>query len=84
VLVPIKDLTTSSFGPEQWVRRFHDTYQSATVQLETGITNKSFADQLLLGIIAAGTDKEVQTGVVMERVFGALASRSRTLCLVLQ
>ena len=79
VLVPIKNLATSSFGPEQWVRRFHDDYQSATVQLEAGVVNKPFADRLLIGLIASGNDKDVQTGVVMERVFGAITSNTRTL-----
>jgi len=79
VLVPIKDLATSSFGPEQWVRRFHDTYESATLQLEAGLVYKPFADRLLVGLIASGNDKDIQTGVVMERVYGAMTSRTRTL-----
>ncbi|WP_198174795.1 TonB-dependent receptor [Spirosoma arboris] len=79
VLVPIKDLTTSSFGAEQWVPRFHDHYKSATLQLEAGVTNKKWADKLLVGIIASGNDKDVQTGVVMEQVFGAITSNTRTL-----
>ncbi len=79
VLVPIKNLETSSFGPEQWVSRFHDKYKSATLQLEAGITNKKWADKFLVGIIASGNDKDVQTGVVMERVFGAITSNTRTL-----
>ena len=79
VLVPIKNLATSSFGPEQWVRRFHDNYQSGTLQLEAGVTNKKWADKFLVGIIASGNDKDIQTGVVMERVFGAMTSNTRTL-----
>lgn len=79
VLVPIKNLATSSFGAEQWVRRFHDNYGSATVQVEAGVTGKPYADQLLVGVIASGNDKDVQTGVVMERVFGAITSNTRTL-----
>ncbi|MBD2702467.1 TonB-dependent receptor [Spirosoma sp. BT702] len=79
VLVPIKNLATSNFGPDQWVRRYHDDYQSATMQLEAGVTNKPFADRLLIGLIASGNDKDVQTGVVMERVFGAITSHTRTL-----
>ena len=79
VLVPIKNLETSSFGPDQWVRRFHDGYQSGTLQLEAGVTNKKWADKFLVGIIASGNDKDVQTGVVMERVFGAITSNTRTL-----
>ena len=79
VLVPIKNLTTSSFGSEQWVPRFHDGYRSATGQLEVGVTGKKWADKFLVGLIASGNDKDVQTGVVMERVFGAITSNTRTL-----
>lgn len=79
VLVPIKDLTTNSFGPEEWAKRFHDKYQSATVQVEAGITGKKFADKLMVGLIASGNDKDIQTGVVMETVFGAMTSTTRSL-----
>lgn len=78
VLVPIKDLTTSSYGAEQWQRRFHDQYKSATMQLEAGITGKRYADKFLVGVIVSGNDKDIQTGVVMERVFGSMTSNTRS------
>ncbi len=66
-------------GPLQEVERFHDGYKSATVQFEAGVTGKSYADQLLFGIIASGNDKDIQTGVVMDQVFGARTSTSNSL-----
>ncbi|WP_242693242.1 TonB-dependent receptor [Sabulibacter ruber] len=58
------------------VERFHDAYKSGTLQLEAGVTGKQYADLLLVGLIASGNDKEIQTGVTMEQVFGARTSRS--------
>jgi outer membrane receptor protein involved in Fe transport len=63
-------------GPEQEVNRFHDGYESATVQIEAGLTDKKFADRLLFGLIASGNDKDIQTGVTMDQVFGARTSNS--------
>lgn len=65
--------------PEQDVERFHDGYESATLQFEAGIAGKKFADKLLVGVIASGNDKDIQTGVVMDQVFGARTSRSSAL-----
>lgn len=66
-------------APEQAVKRFHDGYESATFQMEAGLTGKKFADQLLLGVILSGNDKDIQTGVVMDQVFGARTTRSTSL-----
>lgn len=79
VLVPIKNLQTSSFENEEWVERFHDNYQSSAIQLEAGLTDKKYADKLLFGIIASGNDKDLQTGVVMEEVYGAMTTKSQTI-----
>ncbi|GAA4791503.1 TonB-dependent receptor [Olivibacter ginsenosidimutans] len=79
VLAPIKNLQTSSFEDEEWVKRFHDNYQSAAIQLEAGLTNKRYADKLLFGIIASENDKDLQTGVVMEEVYGAMKTKSHTI-----
>lgn len=79
VWVPVIDLDTKEKGPEQWVRRFHDAYQAAGLRLETGWTGRSWADDLLFGLILSGNDKEIQNGVTMEKVYGAKTSDSRTL-----
>ncbi len=70
------DLTTGQKQPEQEVNRFHDRYRSAGVQVEAGITGKNYADKLLIGMIASGNDKDIQTGVTMDQVFGSRTSRS--------
>ena len=62
----------------QWVKRFHDGYKSLRVRLETGFVNRPFADYLLAGIIVAGNDKDIQNGVVMELVYGARTTDSRS------
>ncbi len=70
------DLATGQKEAEQEVRRFHDGYQSIGAQAETGITGKRYADKLLFGLIAAGNDRDIQTGVTMDQVFGARTSKS--------
>ncbi len=61
------------------VERFHDRYESKAIQVESGWLNKSFADHLLLGILAAGNDKEIQTGATMKTVFGGITRNSQSL-----
>ncbi len=79
VFVKVKNLSTGNYDtPERWVRRFHDKYESGTVQLETGLVGKKYADRLLFGIIASGNNKDIQTGVVMQDVYGARISKSRS------
>lgn len=63
-------------GPEQEVRRFHDGYESATVQVELGVTGKKYADRLLFGVIASGNERDIQTGVTMDQVFGGRTAES--------
>lgn len=65
--------------PLQEVERFHDSYQSIAAQVDLGVTNKSYADHLLIGAILAGNNKDIQTGVTMDRVFGARTSNSNSL-----
>lgn len=79
VYVPIIDLESGQKLGNQWVNRFHDGYQSLGVRLETGWVNRPFADYLLAGVIAAGNEKDVQNGVVMDLVYGARTTDSRSL-----
>ena len=66
-------------GEEQEVKRFHDSYSSVGVQAEVGLTDKKFADQLLIGAIISGNKKDIQTGVTMEQVFGGRTSNSNSI-----
>lgn len=65
--------------PRQEVRRFHDGYQSISAQIEAGVTDKKYTDKLLIGLIASGNWKDIQTGVTMDQVFGARTTRFSTL-----
>ncbi|MFT3904094.1 MAG: TonB-dependent receptor [Niabella sp.] len=78
VWAPILNLDNSSFEGDRWARRFHDRYQSGTAQVEAGVTGKKYADHLLLGVILSENNKDIQTGVTMRTVFGALNSKSRS------
>lgn len=64
---------------EQEFERFHDGYESIALQAEGGVSGKSYADKLLIGLIASGNDKDIQTGVTMDQVFGARTTRSASL-----
>jgi len=77
--VRVQPIVDNQKLPFQDVKRFHDGYQSATIQFEAGVTGKKYADRLLIGLIASGNDKDVQTGVTMEQVYGARTTRSNSL-----
>lgn len=79
VFVPIKDLSNGNTIDERWVKRFHDDYKSMGLKLETGITNKPYADYLLAGIILSKNDKDVQTGAVMDAVYGGVRAKSESM-----
>jgi outer membrane receptor protein involved in Fe transport len=68
--VEIYDSETKAYKGIETVHRFNDAYKSGMVQFETGWQNRSFADQLLAGIIVSGNYKEIQTGVNMNQVAG--------------
>jgi len=78
VLADIRDGNGNLLEDNVEVERFHDQYQSATVQVETGFVETSFADQLLLGLIVAADDDELQTGSTMASVFGAVKQESES------
>lgn len=73
------DLNTGQKGPMQKVERFHDGYQSAGAQVELGVTDRPYADKLFVGMIVSGNEKDIQTGVTMEQVFGARTAQSQSL-----
>lgn len=79
VYVPIVDLSNNEAGPSRKVKRFHDKYESYGIKLETGITGKSYADYLLAGVIFSENDKDIQTGVTMDKPYGAMTSDSRSI-----
>ena len=64
---------------EKWYRRFHDQYKSGTAKIELGVVGKSYADNLLLGLIATGNTKQEQTGATMAKVYGGVLHESQSL-----
>lgn len=78
VFAPIKDLNTNKIVDNRWVKRFHDNYQAGGIRLESGITNKAYADYLLAGIILSKNDKDVQTGATMDAVYGGVKVKSES------
>ena len=79
VWAPIVDLATNKQEGDAWVRRFNDGYQSYGLKLETGVVRKSWADYLLVGIIASADKRNVQTGATMDAVYGGVKNRSWSL-----
>ena len=57
------------------LRRFNDTYHNETMVANVGVVDKSFADNLLLGITLGKNYKEIQTGARPDAVFGQLHRR---------
>ena len=62
-------------GQEISLPRFHDTYHNETLIANVGVVNKSFADNLLLGITLGQNYKEMQSGARPDEVFGAFHRR---------
>lgn len=56
------------------IKRFHDDYFSVLTELEVGVENKPWADQLYVGGSWSKVRKELQTGAVQNVVYG-LAER---------
>ncbi len=74
--VHVQPIRGNQYLPEQEVERFHDSYASLGGQFEVGVRDKAFADQLFVGLLASTNDKDIQTGVVMEQVYGAMTRNS--------
>ncbi|WP_420583373.1 TonB-dependent receptor [Reichenbachiella sp.] len=71
--------TNSGKVTEQDVERFHDGYQSQTLQLEVGVENKPFADRLFVGVIVSSNEKEIQTGFNLTNVVGEANTTDKVL-----
>ncbi len=61
------------------VKRFHDTYHNEAVVAKAGFVNTRFADRLLFGINVSQSDKEIQTGVKQDIVFGQKRRKSSSI-----
>lgn len=64
------DLETYRVVDGYTATRFHDAYESKAVKADVGFTQKTWADQLFLGIVLTKLDKEIQHGATMQVAFG--------------
>lgn len=74
----LADPETGKYGPERSFRRFHDGYASTWGNAEAGLLGASFADQLWLGGSVGSSDKEIQHGNSLDRVYGEVTRASRS------
>lgn len=66
----LTDPETGKYGPERSFRRFHDGYASTWGNAEAGLLGTSVADQLWVGASVGVSEKEVQHGNSLDRVYG--------------
>jgi outer membrane receptor protein involved in Fe transport len=77
-------LQGGKYGEPEWIRRFHDAYESKTAQVEVGFMDKKFADKLFIGVIASENYKELQTGHNMNIVIGEAFDEDKVVIPTLQ
>lgn len=75
----LTDPQTGKYGAEQDFRRFHDGYSSAWGNGEVGLVGTRWADQLWLGVAAGRSDKEIQHGNSLDRVYGEVGRKASSL-----
>jgi len=51
-------------------KRFHDDYFYVLAQLEAGVTNRKWADAFFVSLSYSMTDKDIQTGIIQNIVYG--------------
>ncbi|WCC44861.1 hypothetical protein PJW08_15205 [Tenacibaculum finnmarkense] len=59
--------------------RFNDDFQTLTAKVDVGYTNKKWADQFYIGLLASDLKKGVQTGQTMGTVYGKVRNKKKTL-----
>ena len=59
-------------------RRFHDGYLSLYAQLEAGVQQQPWADELFLSASLSHVDKELQTGQIQSIVYGEAKRKQRS------
>lgn len=63
------------------VKRFHNAYTSKMGQLEVGVTNKKYADELLVGILFSDNYKEIQHASLPSKIinpFGEVFEKNKS------
>lgn len=77
--VDVADLNTGQYFPNERLRRFHDKYHNETALFQTGIVEKKWADEFLVGVTLGKSYADVQTGARMVSVFGQWHRKSNLL-----
>ncbi len=60
-------------------KRFHDAYQSQMIQAKIGLVDKTFADELFIGVTAASNDNEIQHGILPQTPFGEVKAKEEVI-----
>ncbi|WP_299251593.1 TonB-dependent receptor plug domain-containing protein [uncultured Cytophaga sp.] len=64
------DPNTFTVNRGQKVKRFHDAFSSQAIKADVGFSHTKFADQLYLGLLVSGMNKDIQHGTTMKVVYG--------------
>lgn len=72
IKVDVADINTGVYTRDETVKRFNDTYHNEMITADAGVVNKTFADELLIGISLGKNYKEIQTGARVTSVYGDL------------
>lgn len=68
-----------AFTKEDPAERFNDDFQTASVKLDLGFTNKKWADQFFITMLASDQQKGVQTAQTMAQIFGEMRYNEQVL-----
>ncbi|MBQ9883168.1 MAG: TonB-dependent receptor [Bacteroidaceae bacterium] len=70
----VKDIELWDAAQQKYVpknaKHFHDDYQSVLAEVEVGIENQTWADQLAISASYTKVDKELQNGAIQSIVYG--------------
>ncbi|SEC23912.1 Outer membrane receptor proteins, mostly Fe transport [Tenacibaculum sp. MAR_2009_124] len=67
------------FTEENPAERFNDDFQTTTAKFDIGLTDKKWADQVFVSLLASDLKKGVQTAQTMARVFGRVRNNEQTI-----
>lgn len=67
------------FTRENPAVRFNDDFRTVNTKVDVGFTNRKWADQALVGVVASDLDQGVQTGQTMAYVYGKVRYAERFL-----
>ncbi|MDO5971056.1 TonB-dependent receptor [Flavivirga aquimarina] len=67
------------FTRDNPAERFNDDFQTTSAKLDIGFTQKKWADQFFLTLLASDTKKGIQTAQTMARVFGKVRNNEQVI-----